>query len=57
MPKFIILAKRETLYEFQIEAETENLALDEMERIESDEDLEEYAYEWARLEVTEIEEK
>ncbi len=56
MSKFIILAKRETLYEFQIEAETENEALDEMERIESAEDVEDYAYQWFPLEVSEIQE-
>jgi hypothetical protein len=56
LSKFIILAKRETLYEFQIEAETENEALDEMERIESAEDVEDYAYQWFPLEVSEIQE-
>jgi hypothetical protein len=56
MSKFTILAKRETLYEFQIEAETENEALDEMERIESAEDVEDYAYQWFPLEVSEIQE-
>ena len=51
MPKYIILAKRETLYEFQIEANSENEALDRMEAIESNEDVEDYAYHWNPLEV------
>ena len=51
MPKYIIIAKRETLYEFQIEANSENEALDRMEAIESNEDLEDYAYHWNPLEV------
>lgn len=55
MPKYTILAKRETLYEFQIEADSENEAMEEMERIESAEDVEEYAYQWFPLEVTEVE--
>jgi hypothetical protein len=55
MPTYTILAKRETLYEFQIEADSENEALEEMERIESAEDVEEYAYQWFPLQVTETE--
>jgi hypothetical protein len=57
MTKYVILAKRETLYEFQIEADSENEALTEMERIELNEDVEEYAYDWYPLEVTEVEEE
>jgi hypothetical protein len=56
MTKYVILAKRETLYEFQIEADSENEALTEMERIELNENVEDYAYDWYPLEVTEIEE-
>jgi len=57
MPRFVILAKRETLYEFQIEADSENEAITEMERIENNEDVEDYAYSWFPQDVTEIEEK
>jgi hypothetical protein len=57
MTKYVILAKRETLYEFQIEADSENEALTEMERIELSENVEDYAYDWYPLEVTEVEEE
>jgi hypothetical protein len=57
MTKYVILAKRETLYEFQIEADSENEALTEMERIELNENVEDYAYDWYPLEVTEVEEE
>ena len=57
MTKYVILAKRETLYEFQIEADSENEALTEMERIELSENVEDYAYDWYPLEVTDIEEE
>ena len=57
MPKYIILAKREIRYEFIIEAESEEEALEEINRIEISEDVEEYAYSWNALEVesTEVE--
>lgn len=54
MPLYTIIAKRETHYEFNIEADSEQEAFDEMNRIESVEDVEEYAYDWYPLEVTEI---
>lgn len=57
MPKYTILAKREIRYEFIIEAESEEEALEEINRIEISEDVEEYAYSWNPLEVesTEVE--
>jgi hypothetical protein len=57
MPLYTIIAKRETLYEFNIEAGSEQEAIDEINRIEIAEDVEEYAYDWYPLEVTEIEEE
>ena len=57
MPLYRITATRETRYEFDIEAETEQEALDEMNRIELSENVEDYAYDWYPLEVTEIEEE
>ena len=57
MPKYAITAKRETLYEFQIEADSEEEAIEEMNRIELSEDVEEYAYDWYPLEVDEINEE
>ena len=57
MPLYRITATRETRYEFDIEAETEQEALDEMNRIELSENVEDYAYDWYPLEVTDIEEE
>jgi len=57
MPKYTITAKRETLYEFNIEADSEEEAIEEINRIELSEDVEEYAYDWYPLEVDSIEEE
>lgn len=57
MTKYKIMATRETYYEFEIEAETENQAIEIMENIEIQGDVENYAYDWYPLEVTEIEEE
>jgi hypothetical protein len=57
MPLYRITATRETRYEFDIEAETEQEALDEMNRIELSQNVEDYAYDWYPLEVTDIEEE
>lgn len=57
MPLYTIIAKRETLYEFNFEAESEEEAIAEMNRIELNEDVEEYAYDWYPLEIEEINEE
>jgi hypothetical protein len=57
MPLYTIIATREVHYEFNIEAEDEASAIEEINRIELNEDVEEYAYDWYPLEVTEIEEE
>lgn len=57
MPRYTIIAKRETLYEFNFEAEDEASAIEEMNRIELNEDVEEYAYDWYPLEVEEVNEE
>jgi hypothetical protein len=57
MPLYTIIAKRETIYEFNFEAGSEEEAIEEMNRIELNEDIEEYAYDWYPLEVTDIEEE
>ena len=54
MPVYEIVATRETYYEFSIEADTEEQALAEVERIELGEDVEEYAFDWYPLEITDI---
>lgn len=57
MPTYNITAKRETLYEFTIEADTEEEAIEEINRIELSENVEDYAYDWFPLEVEDIEEE
>jgi hypothetical protein len=57
MTLYTIIASRETIYEFNIEADSESEAIEEMNRIELNEDVEEYAYDWYPLEVTEINEE
>jgi hypothetical protein len=57
MPMYTILATRETQYEFQIEADDEAAAIAEVNRIETAEDVEEYAYDWYPLEISDIEEE
>lgn len=57
MPKYIIIAKREVLYEFEIEAGSEEEAIEEMNRIEISENAEDYAYDWYPLEIDEINEE
>jgi hypothetical protein len=57
MTLYTIIASRETVYEFNIEADSEAEAIEEMNRIELNEDVEEYAFDWYPLEVTEINEE
>jgi hypothetical protein len=57
MPLYTIIAMREVHYEFNIEAEDEASAIEEINRMELNEDVEEYAYDWYPLEITEIEEE
>ena len=55
MQLYRITARRETLYEFDIEAESEEEAIEEMNRKDLSEDVDEYGYEWSKLEITDIE--
>jgi hypothetical protein len=57
MPLYRITATKETYYEFDIEAESEVLAIEEVNRIELNENVEDYAYDWYPLEITDIEEE
>ena len=57
MPLYTIIASREVLYEFNFEADDEASAIEEVNRIELNEDIEEYAYDWYPLEITEINEE
>ena len=57
MPIYKITATRETHYDFEIEADSEDEALAEINRIELNEDVEDYAIDWYPLEITDIEEE
>ena len=57
MPLYRITATRETHYEFDIEAKSEAEAIEEMNRRELSENVEDYAYDWFPLEITDIEEE
>ena len=54
MPLYTIQATREVVYEFQIEAESEADALEEMQRIDTSENAEDYANDWYPLEITNV---
>ena len=57
MPLYNITATKETQYEFNIQANSKQEALDEINRIEMALDIEEYACDWYPLEITDIEEE
>ena len=58
MPLYTIIASREVQYEFNIEAEDEASAIEEINRIElTGNEVEEYAYDWYPLEIVEINEE
>ena len=55
LTKYTILAKRETYYEFPIEADSEQEAIDKMRNIDDVADVDDYAYEFSALVVSSIE--
>lgn len=57
MPTYTITATRETIYEFEIEAETMEEAEDQIRQIELTDEVENYAYDWYPLDITSIEEE
>ena len=57
MPLYRITATRETHYEFDIEGKSEAEAIEEMLQIELTKNVEQYAYDWFPLEITDIEEE
>ena len=54
MPLYTITATRETYYEFEIEAGSEGEAIAEVNRIELNENVEDYAYDWLPLEIIDV---
>jgi len=56
MPKYTVIATRETYYEFEIEAADEFAAEDQVRQLEIEDDIETYAYDWYPLEIESVEE-
>jgi hypothetical protein len=54
MTKYVITGSREVLYEFEIEAESEGLAIAEAKRLALSEGAEEYAYDWLPLDIIDV---
>lgn len=57
MPNYRVVATRETVYEFEIEAETEEAAEDQVRQLELNGEVEDWAIDWYPLEVDSIEEE
>jgi hypothetical protein len=57
MPKYTVIATRETYYEFEIEADNELDAEDQVRQLEIEGKVENYAYDWYPLEVESVEEE
>jgi vancomycin permeability regulator SanA len=57
MTKYTVTATRETYYEFEIEAENELAAEDQVRQLEIEGDIETYAYDWYPLEIESVEEE
>ena len=55
MTQYKILAKRETFYEFPIEADSEQEAIDKMRDIDNVADVDDYAYDFSSLVISSIE--
>jgi hypothetical protein len=55
LTKYTILAKRETYYEFPIEADSEQEAIDKMRNIDDVADVDDYAYEYSALSIQTVE--
>jgi hypothetical protein len=51
MPKFKILASREVFYEFEIEADSNEAAEENLKELLQKEQIDKFAYDWAPLEV------
>jgi phosphoribosylformylglycinamidine (FGAM) synthase PurS component len=51
MPKYKILASREVFYEFEIEADSKEVAEENLKELLQKEQIEKFAYDWAPLEV------
>ena len=56
MTKYTINASRKIHYLFELEANTPNEAIDEMNRIDVSENAEDFAFEWEAFDVAEIKE-
>jgi len=57
MPNYRILGSMTQYYEFNIEANSEQEAIDEVRRIENTQSVDDYIDGWEPLEITDIEEE
>lgn len=57
MPKYTVTATRETVYEFEIEAEDELAAEDQVRQLELQGEVEDWAIDWYPLEVESVDEE
>jgi len=57
MPKYLITGKRETIYEFEIEAEDVDSAIAQIEAMQMTDEVEQYAIDWYPIEIDEVEEE
>jgi hypothetical protein len=56
MPRYTVTATRETYYEFEVDAENELDAEDQVRQLELEGDIEVYAADWYPIEVESVEE-
>jgi len=57
MPNYRILGSMTQYYEFNIEADSEQEAIDEVRRIENTQSVDDYIDGWEPLKITDIEEE
>ena len=57
MPKYLITGKRETIYEFEIDAEDVDSAIAQIEAMQMTDEVEQYAIDWYPIEIDEVEEE
>jgi len=57
MPNYLITGKRETIYEFEIEAEDVDSAIAQIEAMQMTDEVEQYAIDWYPIEIDEVEEE
>lgn len=57
MPRYTVIATRETVYEFEVEAADELAAEDQVRQLELEGEVEDWAIDWYPLEIDSVEEE